>query len=337
MPTLPPITTTNINGHSYAQADWEANIGGTISSIANDIAAIVAAASLVGVLAKAITGSVTLSGTESTNIGFVFSGALTADATITWAAGFKGVAQVVNNTTGGHNLICGLASGAKITVPYSATLFCDGANFILINGIEATATQAKTLTDLVVGGAVIASAGVSGTTGTFTGTVSTGALSPSSVAATGNGSFGGTLSATGAATFGSTASFTGAVTMNSTLTVSGLGTFNNGATVFNNFINKVTGAGLVAYFEADAAKSCQVAWATGFTDRWRLGRNSTAESGSNVGSDLDFDRYDDSGTHLGTPIRIRRSDGVIIMGSLPTVATGVAGGLWNNAGVLNVG
>jgi len=49
--------------------------------------------------------------------------------------------------------------------------------------------------------------------------------------------------------------------------------------------------------------------------RWRFGKNATAETGANTGSDYTIARYSDAGAVLGTPFWIRRSDGLITMGS----------------------
>lgn len=64
---------------------------------------------------------------------------------------------------------------------------------------------------------------------------------------------------------------------------------------------------------------------TGYTSglaRWqiRLG-NSTAESGSNAGSDFSIFRYDDSGISLGVPLTITRSTGTVAIGGTFTVST----------------
>ena len=45
--------------------------------------------------------------------------------------------------------------------------------------------------------------------------------------------------------------------------------------------------------------------------RWNVGANSTAESGSNAGSDYEWNAYSDASGFLVTPLSIRRSDGVI--------------------------
>jgi hypothetical protein len=51
----------------------------------------------------------------------------------------------------------------------------------------------------------------------------------------------------------------------------------------------------------------QAGWAT----RWAMGRNGTAETGSNVGSDFSIGRYSDAGSWVADAITIQRSTGQI--------------------------
>jgi hypothetical protein len=64
------------------------------------------------------------------------------------------------------------------------------------------------------------------------------------------------------------------------------------------------------------------------TRRWKIRSNSTAETGSNAGSDFQIVRYDDSGVVQDSPIEITRSSGQVKLGPtggvLVTRATGVA-------------
>lgn len=48
--------------------------------------------------------------------------------------------------------------------------------------------------------------------------------------------------------------------------------------------------------------------------RWKIRTNNTAESGSNVGSDFQIVRYNDSGVSQDSPIEITRSTGQVILG-----------------------
>jgi hypothetical protein len=66
------------------------------------------------------------------------------------------------------------------------------------------------------------------------------------------------------------------------------------------------GTARVLEFNSDAA----TAFSTAKT-RWKVQATSTAESGSNAGSDFSIAAYSDSGTLLTTPIAITRSTGTV--------------------------
>jgi hypothetical protein len=59
------------------------------------------------------------------------------------------------------------------------------------------------------------------------------------------------------------------------------------------------------------------------TNRWRISKTATTESGASAGSDLAVERYDDSGVQTGVPLAITRSNGNVTITS--TVATVNAG------------
>lgn len=59
------------------------------------------------------------------------------------------------------------------------------------------------------------------------------------------------------------------------------------------------------------------------TNRWRISKTATTESGASAGSDLAVERYDDSGAQTGVPLAITRSNGNVTITS--TVATVNAG------------
>lgn len=54
---------------------------------------------------------------------------------------------------------------------------------------------------------------------------------------------------------------------------------------------------------------------TSGSNRWKMQVNSGAEAGSNAGSDLQFNRYDDSGALLDTALQIQRSSGNVGIGT----------------------
>jgi microcystin-dependent protein len=60
---------------------------------------------------------------------------------------------------------------------------------------------------------------------------------------------------------------------------------------------------------------------TSASKRWFLGADTTAESGSNAGSAFLLQRYDDTGTLLGTPISIVRATGQVTLETTPQVGS----------------
>jgi hypothetical protein len=70
-------------------------------------------------------------------------------------------------------------------------------------------------------------------------------------------------------------------------------------------------SGAQATITGAAASNRLLRFNTSSGDRWALLVNSTAESGSNAGSDLQLNAYDDSGNLLSTPLKITRSTGAI--------------------------
>lgn len=76
--------------------------------------------------------------------------------------------------------------------------------------------------------------------------------------------------------------------------------------------------------QANAGVSKPLQFATGATVRWQLASDAAAESGSNVGSDLRLNRYDDAGVSLGATLIINRASGLTTLESLsvPTIDLG---------------
>jgi hypothetical protein len=354
----PSISTININGHTYTHSDWEDNTPGTISGIANDISDLSGfLADSVGIVTKTISTSVTLSPEESTNVGFVFEGSLSGVATITFDAGFTGLAQIENQTTGGFGLLCGLASGTKVSVPASGSCaaICDGTNFGLQNGVVRTSTGCSVVGTLAVSGAAtITGALTASSTANITGSATVGgALTGSSTANfTGAATVGGALSVGGALT-GTSANFsgnstvggaqqvtgaqtvTGAASFGSSITAAGEGTVEDvlniiatdGTDGIIRVRSKTDGTGDFQFFTGNTGDS---------NLRWAIYKDASSEGGANAGSNLVVACYDDSGTIIGTPFVIERSTGHIIfnMGLMATSASGLASGtMWNNSGV----
>lgn len=63
---------------------------------------------------------------------------------------------------------------------------------------------------------------------------------------------------------------------------------------------------------------------TGFSPRFDIAGSNVVESGGNVGTDLNINRFSDAGTYLGTPISIKRSTGVVTLEKIAAVLTNAA-------------
>lgn len=336
------ISDITVNGNTYTDADWRANWEGTISAIANDIAAAIAGAAIAGgTLFKSISGNTTLTSGESGNRLFVFSGTLAANAAVTFNAAFSGIGLIVNSTTGGFSVTVGLASGTTVSVAagQTALVYCDGTNFANPIGIVATATGAKV-------------------TGTFEATGNTtlgGTLSVTGVAAFSSSvTVSGTFTGTGAATLSSTLDVATDLTVGDDLNVAGdaiiVGSLTadtiavaDGITVSGGGVSGVAASFSVATGEirtAMSAPSGQAVWystrTTGF-DRWLFGQNVEAQSGSNSGANFDIVAADDAGTPLGTYLRIYRDTGEFYLPFLPTSSAGLrSGSFYNDGGTVKV-
>ncbi|WP_367324744.1 hypothetical protein [Streptomyces sp. HUAS ZL42] len=59
--------------------------------------------------------------------------------------------------------------------------------------------------------------------------------------------------------------------------------------------------------------------------RWGLQADSTAESGSNVGTDFRVNRYSDSGVFVDSPVFVKRSTGVVGIGNITNPAARLVG------------
>lgn len=61
----------------------------------------------------------------------------------------------------------------------------------------------------------------------------------------------------------------------------------------------------------------------GVATRWKIRSNSTAEAGSNAGSDFNILRYDDTGTLVDQPFAITRSSGLVTIGGTAGTSAGL--------------
>lgn len=330
------ISNITVNGNTYTDADWRADWEGTISSIANDISAAVAGAALAGgTLFKALSGNVTLSAGESDNRVFVFTGTLAADATVTYAASFEGLALVVNDTTGGFSVLTKLAAGASVTIASGqvALVYCDGTDFAYAVAVVSTATGAKVTGTFEATGAVTVGGALSVTgattaaaltlTGTLTGVTATfsGVLTGASLVTTGNASIGGTALVTGAVSAGSLAVADG-VTINGTGTVLEIA---------------ATSGEIRASISTVGGQPAYVEWATTGIPTWVGGRDNSTQSGGNSGGNWVLIALDDSGNGLGTVIKCYRDTLEFNLPNLPTSSAGLrTGSLWSDGGTLKV-
>ena len=129
----------------------------------------------------------------------------------------------------------------------------------------------------------------------------TGGLQPATTGNTPLGSTGNRWSAL----YTGTGDFSGAVTMSTTLNVTGVCTFGDAVT---SGTNSVAGSYVCNGF---AGSNRLNVFNTAGSARWKFGANSTAEAGSNAGSDYILNRYDDTGVSLGTAFQITRSNGAL--------------------------
>lgn len=332
------ISNIVVNGNTYTDADWRANWEGTISAIANDIAAAVAGAALAGgTLFKSIAPSgVTLTAGESDNRIFIFTGALTANAGVTFAASFEGLALVVNDTTGGFDVPVALfGGGASVTVKngQTALVYCDGTDFSFAVGVVNTSTGAKVdgtfeaTGAVTVGGALAVTGATTAAaltlTGTLTGVTATfsGALTAASLTTTDNIAIGGAAGVTGAVSAGSLAVADGA-------TINGTGTVLQIAAASGEIRASLSTLSTApAYFE----------WSTTGIPTWVAGRDNTAQTGGNSGGNWILVALNDSGSPIGTAVKVYRDTMEFNLPNLPTSAAGLrTGSLWSDAGTLKV-
>ncbi len=335
----PAVADIDIGSDTLTNSDWENDTPTTLSLLVNFLAGTqLALASTTGSLTKAISGDTTLSSGEAVNLNFIFTGSLSANATITFPGGER-TATIVNNTSGGHALLIGYSTGTKATIPAggSAQVYGDGTNFKLASGVAAGS-----------GGAVAVP-------GTFT--------------ATGAATLSSTLAVTGAATFASSVAITGtlgvtaATTLSGTLDVTGIGTFlaNVGVAGELNvqldsaFLQDlgvggdlgVTGdiictgdvqgtnvaarhASLSVYLQADSTDGvfAMTEYASDGVPEWRIGKT--------IANDLEVHWFS-GGVYQLSPMIFDAATGYLLLPNLPTSSSGLASGtIWSDSGTLKV-
>lgn len=116
---------------------------------------------------------------------------------------------------------------------------------------------------------------------------------------------------------GTIALTSGVVDLTNNQNIGGLKTFTGigGIVAFN-----ASGAQIIVASAAGADSKVNLrAGAASNKTRWELTKNSTAEGGSNAGSDFDLNAFDDSGSLLSRIFRATRSTGVLDFTNTPTV------------------
>ena len=99
---------------------------------------------------------------------------------------------------------------------------------------------------------------------------------------------------------------TGNVTFDSATTLTGDLTISKATPTLK--VSSSSGSSVVS-IEGVAGTARSLYFKTGSLARWSIDGNTTAESGSNAGSDLNIFRYNDAGTAIGSVLSISRSDG----------------------------
>lgn len=92
-----------------------------------------------------------------------------------------------------------------------------------------------------------------------------------------------------------------------------IGFFGSNVTVEGGILRVCGGSGSTRQFVLGNTLSDNLT-PDGTQDRWVLSATSTAESGSNAGSDFAINRYSDTGTELATALFIQRSSGKVSIG-----------------------
>jgi len=81
-------------------------------------------------------------------------------------------------------------------------------------------------------------------------------------------------------------------------------------------------------FTANAGVAKTIQFITGANSRWVVASESTAESGSDAGSNFIINSYNDAGAYLSTPFQITRSTGNVGIGVTPSAKFDTVGPAW---------
>jgi hypothetical protein len=263
-----------------------------------------------------------------------FTGARTALRTITAPATSK-TYSIINSTTGGFGVKlvgAGPTTGITIANGETALVAWNGSDFVRIANIGGP-VSATTLT--------VSSTSSFANTATFTGNNPQVVLAPGSgsasmnVRAAASGSSASTFFLTGTANRWELTKNNVAESGSNVGSDFGINRYNDaGSLVDTPFsINRATGTVTVINSSSPTflvttppaqTPSLQVrtpsagfggtlGFSTAASTRWEVQKNSTAESGSNAGSDFGINRYSDAGSYIDTPIFIARSTGIVTL------------------------
>lgn len=108
-----------------------------ITDLYRNVSGILDIENLNGVLDKEISGNTILTIVECTSPGIIFTGVIDFQKSITFVKGFVGLVQVSNQTSGGFDLVFGLASGGgtvNVGNGSGEVLYSDGNGFIISTG-----------------------------------------------------------------------------------------------------------------------------------------------------------------------------------------------------------
>lgn len=232
-----------------------------------------------------------------------FTGTITAAATNVGAFTATGItASPISGSTGSFTTLA--ASSTVSGAGFSTYLASPPA-------IGGTVAAAGAFTTLGATGAATLSGG-----GTFTGTYA------------GAHTYSGVLTLSAAAT---------ALSVTNNISVTGQAVVGGLQATGNSTIGTDTTTGtLFLFINGAAASARRLNYRTASINRWSVYTNTTAEGGSDVGSDFAIDRYNDAGTYLGSPLTINRANGTVILAgnglilnggiqfAAPTTKTGTA-------------
>jgi len=251
-------------------------------------------------LNNAFTSSASFSGTtnaSSSTVGALTVGNGTASTSVAIGAGNV----YIGGTTSASSSITGALIIGNGTASTSVGI---GSGNVNIGG-ALSAAGASTFTNTTSASSAIVGALV----------VGNGTASTSVAIGSGNMYIGGTTSSSGSTTG---ALIIGNGTASTSVGIGG-GNINAGTSILVGY-NSATSPSI--YLNGAAGNDRLIWWETAASSRWVMYCDSTAESGSNAGSDLVIQNYSDSGVYIASPFVITRSSSAVSIGgaSLPPSA-----------------